>query len=252
MKPEAIAVLRKDMLAGNFDAYIAGDRARALASGEEMPDRVWDRQYCRYLRVHAAHRGASQRAGPAEGCRGANRRFERSIRRCIRRASPLRQQAMGQVSDVTTPGGTSVRLAMKITVVAGRVRRFVVGDPTVQLIERTGRGYHGQAGGGRAPGPQRRGRGTCARLADRLTTSELRGDSPDRVAVVVRLSQSRLHHWETKALTCTASWVLRWLTRTMRPEPAPLLSSSSASWASHSIQTRGTGCATSWDEARSS
>ena len=138
---------------------------------------------------------------------------------------------MGQISDVTTPGGTSVRLAMKIAVVAGRVRRFVVGDPTVQLIERTGRGHHGQAGGGRAPGPQRRGRGICARLADRLTTSELRGDSPDRVAVVVRLSQSRLHHWETKALTCTASWVLRWLTRTMRPKPAPLLSSSSASMA---------------------
>ena len=59
-----MAVLRKDMLAGNFDAYIAGDRARALASGEEMPDRVWDRGLTPLTEALASEQG--QRRGAEE------------------------------------------------------------------------------------------------------------------------------------------------------------------------------------------
>ncbi len=36
---------------------------------------------------------------------------------------------------ITTPGGTSVQLALKVAVAAGRARRFVVGDPDIQLID---------------------------------------------------------------------------------------------------------------------
>ena len=42
---------------------------------------------------------------------------------------------MTAVSTVVTPGGVSVELAMKVAVAAGEARRFVVGDPDVQLID---------------------------------------------------------------------------------------------------------------------
>jgi class 3 adenylate cyclase/DNA-binding NarL/FixJ family response regulator len=45
------------------------------------------------------------------------------------------QEAMGRFSKVTTPTGTSITLAIKVAVVAGPVRRFLVGDPQIQNIE---------------------------------------------------------------------------------------------------------------------
>src|SRR5207249_3704618 len=36
---------------------------------------------------------------------------------------------------ITTPAGTTIALAIKVAVVTGMVRRFLVGDPEVQLIE---------------------------------------------------------------------------------------------------------------------
>ena len=45
------------------------------------------------------------------------------------------QQAMARAGTVTTPGGTTVELGMKVAVAAGPARRFVVGDPAVQLID---------------------------------------------------------------------------------------------------------------------
>lgn len=45
------------------------------------------------------------------------------------------QAAMRPLAHVTTPSGLQVTLAMKVAVVAGSVRRFVVGDPTIQLLD---------------------------------------------------------------------------------------------------------------------
>ena len=42
---------------------------------------------------------------------------------------------MAHVGEVVTPGGTTVRLAMKVAVAVGPARRFVVGDPDIQLID---------------------------------------------------------------------------------------------------------------------
>lgn len=45
------------------------------------------------------------------------------------------QQTMRELHDVVTPGGTRVTLAMKAAVAVGSARRFIVGDPEVQLID---------------------------------------------------------------------------------------------------------------------
>jgi DNA-binding response OmpR family regulator/tetratricopeptide (TPR) repeat protein len=45
------------------------------------------------------------------------------------------QDQMTQFSTVTTPTGTSFTLAIKVAVVSGPVRRFLVGDPQIQNIE---------------------------------------------------------------------------------------------------------------------
>ena len=45
------------------------------------------------------------------------------------------QRAMDQFGRITVPSGPAVTLAMKAAVAIGPVRRFVVGDPNVQLID---------------------------------------------------------------------------------------------------------------------
>lgn len=45
------------------------------------------------------------------------------------------QQAMQKFNRVNVPGGGTVSLAIKIAVAAGDVRRFIVGDPKIQLID---------------------------------------------------------------------------------------------------------------------
>jgi len=45
------------------------------------------------------------------------------------------QEAMALCNIVTTPGGTTFPLAAKVAVVAGPVRRLLVGDPEIQVIE---------------------------------------------------------------------------------------------------------------------
>jgi class 3 adenylate cyclase/tetratricopeptide (TPR) repeat protein len=45
------------------------------------------------------------------------------------------QRSMRQLTVVATPAGALVTLAIKVTVVAGSVRRFLVGDPAIQLLD---------------------------------------------------------------------------------------------------------------------
>ena len=45
------------------------------------------------------------------------------------------QEVMSRVGMFSTPGGTAVSLGLKVAVAVGEVHRFVVGDPSVQLID---------------------------------------------------------------------------------------------------------------------
>lgn len=45
------------------------------------------------------------------------------------------QQAMGRLASVVTPAGNTFSLAMKAAVATGSARRFLVGDPQIQLID---------------------------------------------------------------------------------------------------------------------
>lgn len=45
------------------------------------------------------------------------------------------QAVMQQFATITTPGGSTVALAIKVGIAAGAVRRFVVGDPALQLVD---------------------------------------------------------------------------------------------------------------------
>jgi predicted ATPase/class 3 adenylate cyclase len=45
------------------------------------------------------------------------------------------QQAMRSFTQLVTPSGASVALAIKVAVAAGPVRRFLIGDPQIQLID---------------------------------------------------------------------------------------------------------------------
>ena len=42
---------------------------------------------------------------------------------------------MGREGEITTPGGLAFQLALKVAVAVGPARRFVVGDPEIQLID---------------------------------------------------------------------------------------------------------------------
>ena len=45
------------------------------------------------------------------------------------------QQAMGHFANVAIPGGKTISLAMKAAVTIGNVRRFIVGDPHIQVMD---------------------------------------------------------------------------------------------------------------------
>jgi class 3 adenylate cyclase len=45
------------------------------------------------------------------------------------------QSAMARVGEIITPAGSTIQLAMKIAVAVGKARRFLVGDPDIQLID---------------------------------------------------------------------------------------------------------------------
>jgi adenylate cyclase len=54
---------------------------------------------------------------------------------CATSAALAMQQAMQQFATLRTPAGTVVSLSMKVAVAAGPVRRFLIGDPNIRLID---------------------------------------------------------------------------------------------------------------------
>nr|MBA3476671.1 adenylate/guanylate cyclase domain-containing protein [Actinomycetota bacterium] len=150
----------------NPEAYLSRDRRRALADGIELPDRVGGAAlfadisgFTSLTEALVAELG-SQR-GPEELTTCLNLVFHAVISDLDRfggdviyfsgdaitcwlggddgsRATACAlamQETIKRVGDVVTPGERTVRLAMKVAVAVGAARRFVVGDPEIQLID---------------------------------------------------------------------------------------------------------------------
>jgi class 3 adenylate cyclase/tetratricopeptide (TPR) repeat protein len=147
-------------------AYIPRDRRRALAVGEELPTRVSgsalfaDISGFTPLTEALANELGSQRA--SETLSGhLNRVFHAVIGGLDRYGGDVvyfsgdaitcwlegddgtravaagfaMQEAIAREGQITTPGGLFVQLGLKVAIAVGDARRFVVGDPEIQLIE---------------------------------------------------------------------------------------------------------------------
>ena len=150
----------------NPEAYIAGDRRRALAAGVELPDRVNGAAlfadvsgFTPLTEALAAELGPQRGAEELTAC--LNLVFHSVIAELDRfggdviyfsgdaitcwldgddgsRATACAlamQETMERIGDEITYGTAGVRLAMKVAVAVGDARRFVVGDPEIQLID---------------------------------------------------------------------------------------------------------------------
>ena len=148
------------------EAYIARDRRWALSSHLDMPDRVEgsalfaDISGFTPLTEALANELGSER-GAEELTANLGRVFHAVIDELHRRGGDViyfsgdaitcwldgddgtrataaglaMQEAMARVGRIRTPAGTEVQLALKVAVAVGRARRFVVGDPQIQLID---------------------------------------------------------------------------------------------------------------------
>jgi class 3 adenylate cyclase/tetratricopeptide (TPR) repeat protein len=150
----------------NVDAHIPGDRRRALASGATIPDRTRGAVLFADIsgftpltealaREVGAHRGPEELSLVLESvydavlselhrAGGVVMYFSGDAVTCwfdndnggvAIGCGLAMQQAMARVGKITTPGGTVVELGMKVAVTAGSARRFVLGDPDIQLID---------------------------------------------------------------------------------------------------------------------
>jgi class 3 adenylate cyclase/tetratricopeptide (TPR) repeat protein len=161
MQTVPIPIVRDDP-----EAYIARDRRRALAAHEPMPDRVTGAALFADISgftplTEALATELGPQRGPEELTAHIGRVFHAVIEELDRRggdviyfsgdaitcwldgddgtravaAAVAMQEAMGRVARITTPAGTTVDLALKVAVAVGSARRFVVGDPQIQLID---------------------------------------------------------------------------------------------------------------------
>src|SRR5687768_7248374 len=152
-------------------AYIPTDRRYALARRADLPEHATgaalfaDSSGCTPLtevlsRAVGPQRGADQLTGwlnkiydalvtQIEGYRGSVIGFSGDAMTCwfddrdsansaasrATAAALAVQQTMQDFAQVEIPGAGSVSLAIKVVVTAGSARRFLVGDPTIQLVD---------------------------------------------------------------------------------------------------------------------
>src|SRR5262245_55587284 len=128
--------------------------------------------------------------------------FDGDVRRATASALAM-QQAMSSVAAVATPSGRTFALAMKAAVAAGPVRRFVVGDPGIQLLDVL-----------------------AGATLDRLAAAEHLADSGDvvldRVAVEELGAAARVVAWREDG-TGQRFAVVAGLAEPVEPEPWPSL-----------------------------
>ena len=164
--PGPSSVLPAALPADNVQAYIPGDRRRALAAGNQLPEQV--RGAALFADISGftpltemlaeelgAERGAEELTATLESVFGALLGvleqhggeaiyFSGDAVTCWLDADDgLRatgcalgmQEAIARVGHRRTPNGREIRLRLKVAVAVGAARRFVVGDPAVQLID---------------------------------------------------------------------------------------------------------------------
>ncbi len=147
-------------------AYLAEDRRRALAAGGDLHDRVTGSVlFADISGFTSLTEALADELGPQRGAEVLtevlDRVFEALLEQLHAQAGSVlyfsgdavtcwidgddgtratacalaMQEQMQRVGEVVTPAGARVVLAVKVAVAAGRARRFVVGDPAVQLID---------------------------------------------------------------------------------------------------------------------
>lgn len=152
--------------ADNPEAYIARDRRRALSAGLELPDRVsGSALFADISGFTPLTEALANELGPQRGAEELTVNIGRVFHAVIGEldefggdviyfsgdaitcwidgddgvlacaAALAMQEAIERTGDIVTPGGTHVKLAMKVAVAVGDARRFVVGDPEIQLID---------------------------------------------------------------------------------------------------------------------
>lgn len=210
-----------DIDADNIDAYIAGDRRRALADGRVMPDRVSGSALFADISGYTPLTEAfvdefGPRRGAEEITIAINRVFDAVLGELHRFGGSViyfagdavtcwldgddgslgvacglaMQEAMTRVETITTPGGRTVQLGMKVAIATGNARRFVAGDPEIQridvlagsLMDRLANAEHHSETGEVVVDSA-----TLDRLAGQLDLALIRGEASDRVGVVVSL-----------------------------------------------------------------
>lgn len=150
----------------NPQAYLPGDRRRALAEGRTLPDRVHGSVvFADIFGFTALTEALSRELGPQRGAEELTSVLDAVVgalleevdrfggdaiyfsgdaitcwldgddgRGAVACALGL-QQVMGDVGTRTTLGGRHIELALKVAIAVGPARRFVVGDPAIQLID---------------------------------------------------------------------------------------------------------------------
>ncbi|HKU85332.1 MAG TPA: tetratricopeptide repeat protein [Casimicrobiaceae bacterium] len=153
-------------LVANAEAYIPGDRRRALAAGIDLPDRVRGAALFADISgftplTDVLGKELGRERGAEVLTHHLNRIFHVLISDLDRwggdviyfsgdaitcwldgddgmraTACALAMQAtMGRAGEVVTPAGTRMQLAMKVAVAVGAARRFLVGDPDAQRMD---------------------------------------------------------------------------------------------------------------------
>ena len=150
----------------NPEAYIAEDRRRALSSGAELPERTQGSAlFADISGFTPLTEALVAELGPQRGAEElsaiVDTLFDQLLARLHRHGGSVvyfsgdavtcwlqdddgslaascaldMQRTMVTAGRISTPSGRTVELAMKIAIVVGAARRFVVGDPAVQLID---------------------------------------------------------------------------------------------------------------------
>ncbi|HEY1329485.1 MAG TPA: tetratricopeptide repeat protein [Casimicrobiaceae bacterium] len=149
-----------------LEAYVPGDRRLALAAGTSLPDRVNGAAlFADISGFTPLTETLAQELGPQRGAEELTSNLSRLFRGLVTDVERLgghvicfngdaitcwldgddgaratacaltMQRTMGDIGEVVTPGGLRVRIALKTAVAAGSARRFVVGDPDIQLFD---------------------------------------------------------------------------------------------------------------------
>ncbi|MGH2899233.1 MAG: hypothetical protein ACRDMZ_11210, partial [Solirubrobacteraceae bacterium] len=155
-----------ELSADHPEAYIARDRRRALAASVDLPDRVaGSALFADISGFTPLTEALARELGPQRGAEELTANIGRVFHAVIDEldayggdviyfsgdaitcwidgddglaaatAGLAMLDAIARTGLIVTPGGSTVQLAMKVAVAVGRARRFVVGDPDVQLID---------------------------------------------------------------------------------------------------------------------